>query len=228
MKKIFMLPAILLVCSSLVLAQSKDTIIKKIYLQAAAGVANKNGVFSEFSLQSVFKKNWVASVSYHNIEQDANNVPADYDPGYSTLLFFPISESKPQVNMKIVSLTFGKFLPVSRRIWFTTEAGISVVTGEKAKFTKAPVSGQSEYDVFLILFGVSNVPPNYTIAREKETTIGGMIKADFNWAFSPFAGLGAGVFANLNSIQSPVGFQVKLMFGWMNNKKKKQQNTSMM
>jgi len=47
-----------------------------------------------------------------------------------------------------------------------------------------------------------------------------MLKADFNWAFSSFAGLGGGVFANINSIQSPVGFHIKLIVGKMNREKK--------
>ena len=45
-----------------------------------------------------------------------------------------------------------------------------------------------------------------------------MLKADFNWAFLPFMGVGAGAFANFSSIQSPAGFQLKLIIGWMNRK----------
>jgi hypothetical protein len=47
-----------------------------------------------------------------------------------------------------------------------------------------------------------------------------MLQSDINWAFSSFMGLAAGVYANLNSIQCPVGFNVKLTVGWMNRKKK--------
>ena len=47
-----------------------------------------------------------------------------------------------------------------------------------------------------------------------------MIRADYNWAFSRFFGLGAGVFANFNSIQSPVGFNLKLTMGMMRKKQK--------
>ncbi len=50
--------------------------------------------------------------------------------------------------------------------------------------------------------------------------MGAMLKADVNWAFASFAGLGAGVFANFNSIQSLVGFQIKLIVGKMNRDKK--------
>ena len=61
---------------------------------------------------------------------------------------------------------------------------------------------------------------NYSVQKENKTTIGGVLKADFNWAFLPFAGLGAGVYANFNSIQSPVGFEIKLLIGKMNTKRK--------
>jgi len=47
-----------------------------------------------------------------------------------------------------------------------------------------------------------------------------MMKTDVNWAFSSFMGLGAGVFANVNSIQSPIGFHIKLLVGNMGREKK--------
>jgi len=47
-----------------------------------------------------------------------------------------------------------------------------------------------------------------------------MLRADYNWAFLPFMGLGTGVFANFNSIQSPIGLQVKLMLGIMRRQSK--------
>jgi hypothetical protein len=37
-------------------------------------------------------------------------------------------------------------------------------------------------------------------------------------------GLGAGVFANFNSIQSPIGFQLTLSMGWMNTGTKSKKN----
>ena len=36
------------------------------------------------------------------------------------------------------------------------------------------------------------------------------MRADLNWGFASFMGLGCGVFININSIQSPVGFQGKI------------------
>ena len=47
-----------------------------------------------------------------------------------------------------------------------------------------------------------------------------MMKTDINWAFSSFMGLGVGAFANINSIQSPMGFHVKLLVGNIGREKK--------
>jgi len=43
---------------------------------------------------------------------------------------------------------------------------------------------------------------------ENKTTIGLMAKADLVWAFASFMELGCGVYGNLNSIRSPLGFHV--------------------
>jgi hypothetical protein len=61
---------------------------------------------------------------------------------------------------------------------------------------------------------------NYSVKSENKTGFGVMLKSDFNWAILPYVGLGAGVFANLNSIQSPVGFEIKILCGWLNTKRK--------
>jgi hypothetical protein len=112
--------------------------------------------------------------------------------------------------MNLFSFTGGKCWEAGSKIWFTAEAGISIVTGEKMIFTSQPVVWDGWY-----------VSSNYAVKKENKTTIGGMLKADFNWAFLPSMGLGAGVFANFNSIQTPVGEQIKLIFGWMNYKGRK-------
>ena len=92
---------------------------------------------------------------------------------------------------------------------FTTEAGLSIVNGQTYSFTRQPVTNNSLY-----------FSSNYAAKEESKTTIGGMLKADFNWAILRFLGLDAGVFANFNSLQFLVGFQVKLMVGKLNLKRK--------
>lgn len=52
-------------------------------------------------------------------------------------------------------------------------------------------------------------------------TISFLVKKKNSSAKNLFAvGVGAGAFANFNSIQSPVGGYLKIMIGWMNTKKK--------
>ncbi len=194
-------------------SQTKEKSVKKIYLQAAAGGTSQNGFSGELGIQAILKSNWTATFSYHKIEMDPQNLPADYKEGVTILVFFPVYDEFPYNNMNLFSFTTGKFFETGRKTWFTTEAGFSIVNGEKVKFTSQPV-----------VVSFLHTSSNYSFTKEKKTTFGGMLKADFNWAFLPYVGLGAGVFANFNSIQSPVGFQLKLTCGWMNNKKKTLKN----
>jgi hypothetical protein len=50
-----------------------------------------------------------------------------------------------------------------------------------------------------------------------------MFQGGINWAFASFMGFGAGVYANVNSTQSPVGFNIKLFVGKMGREKKPKQ-----
>jgi hypothetical protein len=190
-------------------AQSKETTIKKVYGQIGIGAASKNGVIADLGIQAILKKNWTATVSYQSIEMDPKNLPADYEQGYTVIFIIPIYDEYPAVKMNLISFTAGKYFETGRKTWFTTEAGISIGTGDKMSFTPQPA-------IHDIWYATSN----YSVTKENTTTLGAVLKADFNWAFLPYVGLGAGVFANFNSVQSPVGFQVKLLFGWMNTKRK--------
>ena len=203
--------------SSVVYSQSKDKALSKIYLQGAVGGASHSGFVSELSVQGVIKNNWVATLSYHNIDMEPKNTPDDFDPGMAIVLLIPIPGEKPNVDMNLISLTVGKYFKGGRNTWFTAEGGLSAVSGKKINFS--PNKEGSSTWIFPLLFG--ETASNYVFTEEeKKTTMGAMLKADFNWAFSSFAGLGGGVFANINSIQSPVGFHIKLIVGKMNRQKK--------
>ncbi len=191
-------------------SQKKDSTLRKMYFQSAAGISSNNGAPYEFGVQAILKNNWVASVSYHGIQMDPKNLPSDYAQATVGIfpIFFPVDY--PYTEMKIFSVTGGKCFEVGRKVWFTVEGGLSLVNGEELVFTRQ--------HVVVSPFGSSS---NYAIETEgSKTTVGGMLKSDFNWAFSRYVGLGAGVFANFNSIQSPVGGQVKIIIGWLNRKKK--------
>jgi hypothetical protein len=175
----------------------KETAIKKIYLQLSAGPGTYNGIVQGVDVQAVLKHNWTTTFSYTYLEMNPKNLPSDYDGS-----FLWIFNYTPDVQMNLYSLTAGKCFQAGRKIWFTTEAGLSLVNGEKMTFTR---QGSASGD--------------YSDVTEKENTIGGMFKADFTWA-TQFVGLGVGVFANVNSIQSPVGAEFKLSLGWMNIKRK--------
>ena len=206
-------------------AQSGNT-ITKFYLQGAMRGGTFNHFNSEVSLQAVLKNKWSLSLSYQTLEEmKPNNIPNDYIPakGNGEFLFIPYSYtgSVDNVNMKLVSLTGGRYFKLGRNTWATTEVGLSYVQGQKTKFNSIPITTGSTY----YLIGWKNyTTSNYETTVENKTTIGLMGKADVNWAFASFMGIGCGVYGNLNSIQSPMGFHVKLMVGLMGREKNKRRS----
>jgi hypothetical protein len=194
--------------------QTKEKAVNKIYMQLGLGGCGYKGFSGDIGVQAAFRNNWIASFSSQTLEMDAKNKPADYRPGITTVFFLSV-EDNPTIAMNLYSLTAGKYFKTGRNTWFSTEGGLSYVKGDKVNFTRN--TGNPTGWTLII---VGEQPSNYITTVEKKTTFGGVFKADFNWAFASFAGLGAGVFTNLNSIQSTVGYEVKLSLGWMNRKSK--------
>ncbi|MEO7923246.1 MAG: hypothetical protein ABIR30_06165 [Chitinophagaceae bacterium] len=188
--------------------------ITKIYFQAGAGQVSRGGSQGEMSVQAIIKNKWVTTVSYHTLTMKAKNLPGDYEPGWGWILFIPYTNNEGNIKMDLFNFTAGRYFPAGQNCWFTTEAGISIINGEKASFERA-----TDVTPVGFLFGEDH-PSNYTVTKERKTAIGGVIRADFNWAFTSFMGAGAGVCANFNSIQSPVGYEIKLIVGRMNRAKK--------
>jgi len=199
------------------MAQKKESAIKKVYLQAGGGGNTIDGANAELSLQTIINNKWSATISYHSLSMKPKNLPSDYKPGTGTVLFFIPYSDDVVVNMDLFSLTAGKYFQTGKKSWITTEAGLSIINGEVATFQPTAVT---TVDALGLLFGYTGTTSNYNTTIENKTSIGGMIRADYNWAFSRFFGLGAGVFANFNSIQSPVGFNLKMTMGWMGRKAK--------
>lgn len=201
----------------IVMAQKNESAIKKVYLRAGAGGNTIAGDNAEIGLQTIINNKWSATISYHSLTMEPKNLPSDYKPGTGTILFFIPYSDEVIVNMDLFSLTAGKYFQTGKKSWITTEAGLSIVNGEVASFQ--PTTSGS-VDALGLLFGYTGTTSNYNTTIENKTSIGAMIRADYNWAFSRFFGLGAGVFANFNSIQSPIGFNLKLTMGMMRKKVK--------
>jgi hypothetical protein len=211
--KIIAIAALLVFSTLAINAQTKTSDLKKIYGQLGMGPASKSGYSGSLSLQSVWKNNLVATVSYQSISANPKNLPSDYKRGYSYFLLFPLPDEMPEQNLNITSITVGKLFPSGRKAWFTTEAGISLVRGVKYAFTRQAVQTDN-----IIFFGSSS--SNYNTEKESLSGVGCALKADFNWAFSSFAGLGVGTYANINSVQSVIGGEIKIIIGWMHREPK--------
>jgi hypothetical protein len=202
---------------STIMAQKKESAIKKVYLQAGAGGNTIEGDNAEIGLQTIIKNKWSATISYHSLSMKPKNLPSDYQAGTGTVLFFIPYSDEVILDMELFSFTAGKYFQTGKKSWITTEAGLSIVNGEVASFQRT-ISGS--VDALGLLFGYTGTTSNYNTTIENKTSIGAMIRADYNWAFSRFFGLGAGVFANFNSIQAPVGFNLKMTMGLMGRKAK--------
>jgi hypothetical protein len=189
---------------------TKESRIKKFYLQVGAGGGTSNGISFDFGIQAVLKNNWTAGISYKLVEMNPKNLPDNYERGFTLAIFFPLYDEFPYNEMDVFSLTVGKYFETGRKTWFTTEAGLSFVNGQQFKFTSQPVTSDGWHE-----------SSNYSVQKENKTGFGVMLKTDFNWAILPYVGLGAGVFASLNSVQSPLGFELKFICGNLRKHKKK-------
>ena len=195
-----------------VLAQQEEKRIKKVYYDAGLAFTEKGGGGLS-SLEFILKNKWSASVSFCGMSLDPKELPDDYEAEWGFVIF-PF-ENNLYNDMKIISISAGRYIPVGRKAWFTAEAGPSFIRGRHYSFTRNPdyVPGEGVYAILGIYY-----PSNYNHVSEKTQTLGAVIKADFNWAFASFMGIGVGGVASLNSIQTFGAFHVKLSFGWMNRK----------
>ena len=209
MKKISLLLLLAFVAFA-AFSQPEKTAVTKFYGSFGSGATTRDGALATLGLRAILSNNWTYGLSYLNTNMDPKNLPADYRPGVFLLLILPISEGKPSVDMNIFSFTAGRYFPAGKRVWFTTDAGLSVVSGKEFQFWPNADRG-----------GFLDFPSNYTYTEERKTSVGALLKAEVTWAFLNFGGLSAGAFTNINGIQSPVGYQLKIIVGRMGVKTSK-------
>jgi hypothetical protein len=193
-------------------ATGQSKTMSKFYLQGGVGGATHQGSSYDLSMQAIIKNKWSATLSYQELSMTPKNLPADYQAETGYVFFIPYSYTT-DTKMSLPSLTAGRYFKLGRNTWATTEAGLSYVSGEKVRFQHSQVTSSN-------LIIAASTSSNYTSTKENKSGIGFMMRTDVNWAFSSFMGLGAGFFANINSIQSPVGFNVKLLVGGMGREKR--------
>jgi hypothetical protein len=187
--------------------------VSRIYLEGGAGGGTFNSINADLGLKMIFKNKWSMNLSYKTMEMDPKNLPSDYQPETGYILLIPYTYTV-QSQMDIISLTAGKHFVLGRNTWSTVEGGLSYVKGEKVNFQHGTQTSTS----FIFIESTSS---NYSTTKENKSTAGVMLQADINWAFASFMGLGAGVYANFNSVQSPIGFNIKLLVGKMDRVKKR-------
>jgi len=196
----------------IITATGQTKTMSKFYFQGGAGGGTHESASYDLGIQAIIKNKWSATLSYQELSMTPKNQPADYQAETGYVLFIPYSY-EVDVEMSLLSLTAGRYFKMGKNTWATAEAGLSYVSGEKVNFQHSQVTSSN----ILIAASTSS---NYTSTKENKSTVGFMMKTDVNWAFSSFMGLGAGVFANVNSIQSPIGFHIKLLVGNMGREKR--------
>lgn len=196
----------------IITASGQTKTMNKFYLQAGAGGGTHEAASYDLGIQTIIKNKWSATLSYQGFDMEPKNLPSDYVPETGFILFIPIT-FPVQASMKIVSLTAGRYFKLGRNIWATTEGGLSYVNGEKISFQRSDI-----VESYFLIGGSTS--SNYSSTKESKGTLGVAMRADLNWGFASFMGIGCGAFANINSIQSPIGFKVKLMVGNMGREKK--------
>lgn len=207
MKQLFF---ICLLLAALYSQAQHQTTTTKLYGELGGGVATGKGTVFESGIRMVRSNNWTYGLSAASISMNPKNLPADYVRGFTLLIFIPVLDKKPNVDLNLYSVTAGRFFPVGRRVWVTTDAGLSVVTGKAFQFRPNTDRG-----------GLLDFPSNYTYTEERKTSLGGMLKAEVAWAFSNAVGLSTGAYTNINGIQSHAGVSFKFIVGKMNVKVQK-------
>jgi hypothetical protein len=202
----------ILLCTSLLNTMAQTTKpLSKIYFQTGAGGGTYKSSDVDLGLKAIIHNKWSMTLSYKDIEMSPKNLPPDYQPETGYVFFIPYKD-EVKTNMNLVSFTAGRYFSLGKRFWATTEGGLSFVNGEKVNFERS----QTVTNSILI---ASSTSSNYNTTKENKSTMGVMLQADLNWAFSSFMGLGADVYTNINAVQSPIGFNVKLIFGKMGREK---------
>ena len=199
--------------ASMITVSGQTKTMSKFYFQGGAGGGTHESGSYELGIQAIFKNKWSATLSYQELSMTPKNQPADYHGEAGYVFFIPYSD-EVDAKMNLLSLTAGRYFKLGRNTWATTEAGLSYVSGEKVSFQHSQVTSTN-------VIIAASTSSNYSTTKENKSGVGFMMKTDINWAFCSFMGLGAGFFANVNSIQSPIGFHVKLLVGNMGREKKR-------
>lgn len=209
LQTVFCLAIFICAAFTIVKAQNPPS---KLYLQGGAGGGSYQSSNFDIGLKAVFNKKWSMTLAYKGLEMTPKNQPSDYEPETGYVLFLPFTY-EVTTDMSIVSVTGGRYFSTGRNTWVTTEAGLSYISGEKVSYKKQP-----QVTTSTILGGSTS--SNYETAKTNKSGVGVMLQADFTWGFASFAGLGVNAYANVNSVQSPVGFEIKLLAGKMGRTKK--------
>jgi len=183
--------------------------ISKAYLSANAG----SGTALGFTMH--FNNRWAGMITKENGYLTAKNLPKNYVPGTSTLLFIPIEDSKPMDSYETVSLSMGRVLTKhSDKAWVMATGGLSFCQYTSNEFTPNQTT-EDYYDPLLMLFGIGGSESNYSTKEVKKTGFGASLGLQANVNLFRFMGLGGGANLQVNTAavipSAWIGINVGLM-----------------
>ncbi len=193
-------------------AQAQDTLTKKSdkksvkkninYFTLYAGISLSNTGLG-VSLESIFYKNKGVGITREMTAFVTPNYPKPYNGGW-----FGNNEPHSLVNFSTVSM-IQKFSTIHQRIRFGTEIGVSLVELETPNFKYV------ESNSFSGGFSLGS-PSGYRIADYiTQKTTGIRLRASIDWLLTRSLGLELGAKANINSLHSNWGMDVKLTTGFL-------------
>jgi len=196
-------------------AQENETFIKKIYADVGSGYGLGHMSSLHTNLQFILKNDWSFSLSYYDHNMDPKNLPNNYLPMVWIINGENQVISHRQSDLKLYNFTAGKYILISKQLWLTSEAGISILSGMRFRYEKVEIERISWNN------GYSFIGSNYKESiKDEPITAGLMLKTDLTWAFLPFLGIGIGVYTNLNTVQIPAGIHFRIIVGWLPRSKK--------
>lgn len=205
-------------------AQEKKTKINRVYMFGTVGPFIGDGTATSYGLSGVINNKWI--VTYGKLYAKRNStLPPDfklevYEVPWYLLIILPVEQYydfRPEDETRFTYASFGRYYPVSRKISFILDGGIGIAKSQGANYYKP---GQIIKSGENIVPGVSS---NYIVTKTEKTSIGGIVRAGADWAFSGCAGAGLDLYynANMGGIKDNMGFNLRLMLGYMPRPAKK-------
>ena len=192
--------ALIFLCSNYTAAQSNEP-----YIYGELGSGNGNFRIEKAAINAIFCNNNIISLNYYFTERMAPNAPADFQWGNSIMDGY----SSPQ-SLSVYGISYGKvFFTRYHYLRFTAKGGL----------TEGSVSTPTDYQLHQSIMG-----NYYSYSFHKDYVTGIVLEPTLEWVWGSGFGLSFGLYSNLNTISSVIGFDVCMIFGKVSSRRANNKN----